>query len=101
MKVLVLYPHPPEPDGVSMQGHYLVKGLRENGVEVMPCDRENNIQKEWCYKSFQPDVVVGVGFWGDTPGLIDDPLLYDLVINTDSISYEEAASIIGHAALLL
>jgi cytidylate kinase len=30
---------------------------------------------------------------------IDDPLLYDLVINTDSISYGEAARIIGHAAL--
>ncbi len=30
---------------------------------------------------------------------IDDPLLYNLVINTDSISYGEAARIIGHAAL--
>ena len=29
----------------------------------------------------------------------DDPLLYDLVINTDSISYEEAAHLIGNAAL--
>ena len=78
MKVLVLYPHPPEPDGVSMQGHYLIKGLRENGVEVLPCDRENNIQKEWSYKSFKPDVVVGIGFWGDVPGLIDDPHLYGM-----------------------
>jgi cytidylate kinase len=30
---------------------------------------------------------------------IDDPLLYDLVVNTDSISYGEAARIIGHAVL--
>lgn len=30
----------------------------------------------------------------------DDPLLYDLVINTDSVSYEEAACLIGNAALL-
>ena len=30
---------------------------------------------------------------------IDDPLLYDLVINTDSVSYEEAARIIGRAVL--
>ena len=30
---------------------------------------------------------------------IDDPLLYDLVVNTDSISYGEAARLIGHAAL--
>src|SRR5882762_5852626 len=30
---------------------------------------------------------------------VDDPLLYDLVINTDSMSYEDAARIIGDAAL--
>lgn len=30
---------------------------------------------------------------------IDDPLLYDLVINTDYLSYEEAAHIIGRAVL--
>jgi alpha-maltose-1-phosphate synthase len=78
MKVLVLYPHPPEPDGVSMQGHYLVKGLKENGVEVMPCDRENGIQKEWHYLAFKPDAVIGVGFWGDVPGLIFDPQEYKM-----------------------
>ena len=44
MKILVLYPHPAEPDGVSMQGHYLIKGLRELGVEVMPCDRGNTLR---------------------------------------------------------
>ncbi len=79
MKIIVLYPHPPEPDGVSMQGHYLVKGLLENGVEVMPCDRENGIQKEWSYLSFKPDVVIGVGFWADTPGLIHDPQSYNML----------------------
>ncbi len=73
LKILVLYPHPPEPDGVSMQGHYLIKGLRENGAEVMPCDRENNIEKEWTLHSFKPDVSIGIGFWGDTPGLIYYP----------------------------
>jgi starch synthase len=78
MKVLVLYPHPPEPDGVSMQGHYLIEGLKENGVDVLPCDRENGIQKEWYYKSFKPDVVIGVGFWGDSPGLIFDPIEYGM-----------------------
>ena len=31
---------------------------------------------------------------------IDDPLLYDLVINTDLISYEEAAHMIGRAVIL-
>ena len=32
---------------------------------------------------------------------IDDPLLYDLTINTDNIAYEEAARIIGDAVLSL
>ncbi len=75
---MVLYPHPPEPDGVSMQGHYLIKGLIENGVDVLPCDRENNIQKEWSYLSFQPDFVIGLGFWADAPGLIHDPLFHGM-----------------------
>ncbi|HTL70180.1 MAG TPA: cytidylate kinase-like family protein [Candidatus Eisenbacteria bacterium] len=30
---------------------------------------------------------------------IDDPLLYDLVVNTDHIPYDEAARLIGHAVL--
>ncbi len=30
---------------------------------------------------------------------IDDPLLYDLVINTDSVSYEDAAQMIGDQVL--
>ncbi|MEK6819211.1 MAG: glycosyltransferase family 4 protein, partial [Nanoarchaeota archaeon] len=79
MKLLVLYPHPPEPDGVSMQGHYLIKGLKENGVEVLPCDRENNIQKEWSYLSFKPDAVIGIGFWADAPGLIHNPEEYGML----------------------
>lgn len=78
MKILVLYPHPPEPDGVSMQGYYLVKGLKENGIDAIPCDRENGIQKEWHYLALKPDAVVGVGFWADTPGLIFDPQQYGL-----------------------
>ena len=73
LKILVLYPHPPEPDGVSMQGHYLIKGLKENGVDVMPCDRESNIEKEWALHSFKPDVSLGIGFWADTPGLVYYP----------------------------
>jgi len=73
MKILVLYPHPPEPDGVSMQGHYLIRGLKENGADVMPCDRENNIEKEWALHAFKPDVSIGIGFWADAPGLIFYP----------------------------
>ncbi len=74
MKLLLLYPYPVEPDGQSLQGHYLAKGLKELGVEVMSCDREDNLQKLWAYEYFKPDFVVGIGFWGDTPELILDPL---------------------------
>ncbi len=73
LKILVLYPHPPEPDGVSMQGHYLIKGLKELGVDVRPCDRENNIEKEWYLNTFKPDITIGIGFWADAPGLIFYP----------------------------
>lgn len=64
MKILVLYPYPLDQSGLSIQGHDLVKGLKELGVEVMPCDRDNNLQKLYAYKTFNPDVVIGVGFWG-------------------------------------
>jgi alpha-maltose-1-phosphate synthase len=80
MKVLVLYPHPPEPDGISMQGHYLIKGLRELGVEVMPCDRANSLEKLHIYKSFQPDVVIGIGYWGDSPEIVHSPLNHGLKV---------------------
>jgi alpha-maltose-1-phosphate synthase len=78
MKVLVLYPYPVEPDGQSLQGHYLVKGFKEIGVEVMSCDRDDNLQLKWAFEHFKPDCVVGVGFWGDTPELINFPLQYGL-----------------------
>lgn len=80
MKILVLYPHPVEPDGVSLQGHYLIKGLRELGAEVMPCDRENSMEKLHAYKSFQPDVVIGIGFWADVPDIVQSPLNHDLKV---------------------
>jgi glycosyltransferase involved in cell wall biosynthesis len=73
MKSLVLYEHPPQPDGLSLQGHYLYKGLLENNFEAMPCNGRSEFQKEWAYKSFKPDVAIGVGFWGNVPHLVDHP----------------------------
>lgn len=73
MKILVLYPHPVEPDGVSMQGHYLIRGLTELGHDVMPCDRENNLEKIYTYSSFNPDIVIGIGYWGDIPETVHSP----------------------------
>lgn len=73
MKALLLYPYPIEPDGVSLQGHYLSKGLKENGVKVISCDRYDDERKLKLYKSFKPDVVIGIGFWGNIPELVIHP----------------------------
>lgn len=74
MKSLVLYPYPLEYDGQSLQGHYLMRGLRENGMEVLPCGRGDEASKKLAYEKFKPDVVFGIGFWGDTPDLVVEPL---------------------------
>ena len=73
MKILTLFAYPPEPDGLSQQGWLLHKGFLENGYDAMPCHLEGGLQKEWLYKSFKPDVVVGVGYWGNAPNLILHP----------------------------
>jgi glycosyltransferase involved in cell wall biosynthesis len=51
----------------------LCKGLREIGVEVYPVHFESPLEKEWYYRWFQPDVVVGIGFWGHLPHLVLHP----------------------------
>lgn len=73
MKSLILYAYPPEPDGLSLQGDMLYRGMKENGEEVMPCDWEARFQKEWAYSSFQPDVAIGIGYWGYTPEIVLHP----------------------------
>ena len=70
---MMLSPSPAELDGISLQGEYLYKGLRENGYNCRPCNRKPGFEKEYLYRSFKPDVAIGVGFWGDTPNLILDP----------------------------
>ena len=71
MKAVVLFPYPVEPDGQSLQGDYLLRGLRENGVEAIPCDRAEELPKMFAFKNFKPDVAIGIGFWGDTPDLVN------------------------------
>lgn len=70
MKSVILYAYPPEPDGLSMQGHMLYLGLKENGESVEPCHVSAEFQKEWLYRYFKPDAAVGIGYWGHTPDLI-------------------------------
>jgi len=76
MKVLVLYDYPPSPAGLATQGDLLYKGLCELGVDVHPAHFESAQEKEWYYRWFEPDVVVGVGYWGHTPHLVLHPQRY-------------------------
>lgn len=73
MKSVILYAHPPEPDGLSRQGYMLYRGMRENGERVRPCHLASEFQKEWLYGSFKPDVAIGVGYWNYTPDIIRQP----------------------------
>ena len=73
VKILLLYRYPPQPEGLSTQGELLYRGLQELGVDVHPVHFESAIEKEWYYRWFQPDVVLGVGYWGYTPHLILHP----------------------------
>ena len=76
MKVLVLYDYPASPAGLATQGNLLHRGLAELGVDVHSVHFESAQEKEWYYRWFEPDVVVGVGYWGHTPYLVLHPQRY-------------------------
>ena len=78
MKVLVLYDYPSGTGGLATQGALLYRGLQELGVDVCPVHFESAQEKEWYYRWFQPDVVVGVGYWGHTPHLVLHPKRYGI-----------------------
>jgi glycosyltransferase involved in cell wall biosynthesis len=70
MKILVLYDYPPPPGGLATQGDLLYKGLLAIGVDARAASVESAVEKEWYFRWFKPDVVVGVGYWGMTPHLV-------------------------------
>ena len=78
MKVLVLFDYPPSPAGLATQGDLLFKGLKQLGVDVHAVHFESPQEKEWYYRWFSPDVVVGVGYWGHTPHIILHPQRYGM-----------------------
>lgn len=78
MKVLVLYDYPPTPGGLATQGDMLFRGLKEIGIDAQAAHFESPQEKEWYYRWFQPDVVVGVGYWGHSPQIIIHPRSFGL-----------------------
>jgi len=78
MKVLVIYDYPPSPGGLATQGDLLYRGLKEMGVEAHAANFESAQEKEWYYRWFEPEVVVGVGYWGHTPHLVLHPQRYGI-----------------------
>ena len=73
MRVLILFEYPPTPGGLATQGDLLYKGLLELGVDVHAAHWQSDQEKEWYYRWFKPDVVVGIGYWGYTPHIILNP----------------------------
>ncbi|MFC1678446.1 glycosyltransferase family 4 protein [Patescibacteria group bacterium] len=78
MKIAMLYAYPPEPDGLSIQGHLLYRGLKKSGVDVVPCHHSPSFQKQWVLSAFKPDIAIGVGCWTNAPDIIFSPQQNDV-----------------------
>lgn len=78
MRCLVLYAYPPEPDGQSLQGDLLYKGILKSNNQAVPCHFKQSMQKKFYLKHYKPDVCFGIGFWGNVPQIVQEPLKYGI-----------------------
>lgn len=69
----MLYEYPPPPAGLATQGDLLYRGLSKLGIDCMPAHLTGNLQKEWVYRQYRPNVAIGVGYWGQLPDLVLHP----------------------------
>lgn len=76
MRSIVFYAYPPEPDGQSLQGDLLYRGILKNGNEAIPCHFKDSMQKKFYLKYIKPDVAFGIGFWGNVPDVVKEPQKY-------------------------
>ncbi|MFH1802498.1 MAG: glycosyltransferase family 4 protein [archaeon] len=78
MKYLILYPDEYEFSALTIQAKLLARGLKENGHEVRCLCVNHTFSKKLEYATLKPDAVIGVGFWGNTKTLIEDPIKHGL-----------------------
>jgi len=76
MKALVLYAYPLESDGQSLQGELLYRGFLKSGHQTVPCHFKDSLEKQFYLKNMKPDVAFGIGFWGNVPDVVQQPLKY-------------------------
>jgi len=83
MRLLLLFKTSPEsptyktPSSFCVQGEVLARGLAKLGVTYKVVDRRNEEEKAAAYKAFNPDFVVGIGYWGDVPEIVLHPRQYN------------------------
>jgi len=73
VKILLLTEYPPMPAGLATQGDLLYRGLKELGVDARAVHLDWALEKEWYYRWYQPDIALGIGYWGYAPNLILHP----------------------------
>ena len=78
MRCLVLYAYPPEPDGQSLQGELLRRGILNHKHEAIPCHFKDSMQKQFILKHIKPDVSFGIGFWGNVEDIVREPLKHNV-----------------------